>query len=96
MTMSETELAIIGLLSGSERYGLELVKLSGGAIKRGTVYTTLQRMEAKGFVTSRQEPITPEWIGLPRRLYRPTALGERMSNELLGLRERLQLAWAAR
>jgi DNA-binding PadR family transcriptional regulator len=58
-------------------YGLELVERSAGALKRGTVYVTLSRMEAKGFVTSEQEPMPDGAIGLPRRRYRPTGRGER-------------------
>jgi DNA-binding PadR family transcriptional regulator len=34
-------------------------------------------MEAKGFLTSEQEEMPEGAIGLPRRRYRPTALGER-------------------
>ena len=39
---------------GCELYGLEMVKKSGGALKRGTVYVTLERMADKGYVTSRE------------------------------------------
>ena len=56
-------------------YGLQLVAASGGMLKRGTVYVTLGRMEAKGYVVSRPDPESPENGGLPRRLYEPTALG---------------------
>jgi DNA-binding PadR family transcriptional regulator len=35
-------------------------------------------MEAKGYVTSEQEAMPPGAIGLPRRRYRPTDLGERV------------------
>ena len=66
------------LIQGGPMFGLQLVDRSGGALKRGTVYVTLGRMEAKGLVVSEQEPRMPGAIGLPRRLYRPTALGERM------------------
>ena len=66
------------LVSQGPMYGLQLVQHSDGALKRGTVYVTLGRMEAKGFVESQQEPVPPGGIGLPRRIYRPTALGERM------------------
>ena len=59
-------------------FGLQLVERSDGALKRGTVYVTLARMEAKGLVQSEQEPLPPAAIGLPRRIYRPTAFGERM------------------
>jgi len=34
-------------------------------------------MEAKGFLLSEQEPPHPAAIGLPRRIYRVTPLGER-------------------
>jgi DNA-binding MarR family transcriptional regulator len=66
------------LASEGPMYGLQLVEHSDGTLKRGTVYVTLGRMEAKGFVESQQEPVPPGGIGLPRRIYRPTALGERM------------------
>jgi PadR family transcriptional regulator, regulatory protein PadR len=73
------ERLILELLAGSgPMFGLQLVEQSEGSLKRGTVYVTLGRMEAKGLVTSEQEPPVPGAIGLPRRLYRPTALGERM------------------
>jgi len=74
---SRKEAVILELLaSGGERYGLELVEASDGRLKRGTVYVTLGRMEDKGLVESRQED-RPGESGLPRRLYRPTALGRR-------------------
>jgi DNA-binding PadR family transcriptional regulator len=66
------------LVSQGPMFGLQLVEQSGGSLKRGTVYVTLGRMEAKGYVESEQEPVTSGAIGLPRRIYRPTALGERM------------------
>jgi PadR family transcriptional regulator, regulatory protein PadR len=44
-------------------------------VKRGTVYVTLGRMQQKGLVVSRTEAPPPGAIGLPRRLYRPTAYG---------------------
>jgi PadR family transcriptional regulator PadR len=65
------------LVSEGPMYGLALVNRSGGALKRGTVYVTLGRMEAKGLVESAQEPLPSGGIGLPRRMYRPTTLGER-------------------
>lgn len=59
-------------------FGLQLVALSDGAVKRGTVYVTLGRLESKGFVASEQEAMAPGAIGLPRRIYSPTPLGERV------------------
>src|SRR5688572_23401510 len=75
---SKERLILELLLSGGPMYGLQLVEQSDGALKRGTVYVTLGRMEAKGLVESEQEALPPGAIGLPRRVYRPTALGERM------------------
>jgi len=74
--LSRTEQAILTLLiSDGELFGLQLVERSDGAVKRGTVYVTLGRMQEKGYVESRTEPPVPGAIGLPRRLYRPTAYG---------------------
>jgi DNA-binding PadR family transcriptional regulator len=77
-TLPAKQRLILELLIGAgPLYGLELVERSGGALKRGTVYVTLSRMQAKGFVTSEQETLPAGAIGLPRRRYRPTGLGER-------------------
>ena len=77
-TVSGKEALILDLLAtAGDRYGLELVEASGGLLKRGTVYVTLSRMEDKGYVTSVQEARAAGAIGLPRRLYRLTALGRR-------------------
>lgn len=86
-TLSEKERVILELLTkrGSELYGLELVQLSGGTLRRGTVYVTLSRMEEKGFITSRQEERSSGQSGLPRRLYKPTGYGVKvlhLSNQL--------------
>jgi len=65
------------LVSEGPMFGLQLVERSVGALKRGTVYVTLGRMESKGFIESEQETPEPGAIGLPRRIYRVTPLGER-------------------
>ena len=75
--LSGTESLILDLLHSQEMYGLQLVAESNGALKRGTVYVTLGRMEEKGFVESREEEDATH-NGLPRRRYRPTALGLRV------------------
>lgn len=78
-TLPPKERLILELLvAAGPMYGLQLVEQSNGELKRGTVYVTLGRMEAKRYVESEQESLPPGAIGLPRRLYRPTALGERM------------------
>lgn len=76
--LSRTERLILDLLSGEEMFGLQLVEESKGALKRGTVYVTLGRMQDKGYVESWTEKQAPGAIGLPRRLYRPTAYGLRV------------------
>jgi DNA-binding PadR family transcriptional regulator len=76
--ISRTEGIILELLRGGEKFGLQLVEESGGQLKRGTVYVTLARMQEKGYLESRTEPLPPGAIGLPRRLYRPTGFGIRV------------------
>src|SRR5262245_29098700 len=74
-----TERLILQLLvEHGELFGLQLVERSSGALKRGTVYVTLGRMQDKGYLESRQEPLPPGAIGLPRRMYRPTTYARRV------------------
>jgi DNA-binding PadR family transcriptional regulator len=69
--LAKSEAVILDLLaSRGALYGLQLVDLSHGVLKRGGIYVTLGRMEDKGFVSS-----APAEGG--RRLYEPTALGLR-------------------
>ena len=92
MILPPKERLILDLLtSGGPMYGLQLVDRSEGALKRGTVYVTLGRMEAKGLVQSEQEPAAPGAIGLPRRSYRPTALGQRVLRAWTALAR--EVAW---
>ena len=79
------------LLAGRERYGLELVDASDGALKRGSVYVLLARMEEKGFVESWQEERSPGARGLPRRLYRATRYGREVHGAFAVLRTALAL-----
>jgi DNA-binding PadR family transcriptional regulator len=76
--LSSTERLILELLAGDEMFGLQLVEQSNGALKRGTVYVTLGRMQDKGYVESWAVKQPPGAIGLPRRLYRPTPYGLRV------------------
>ena len=66
------------LIRNGEMFGLQMVDESGGKLKRGTVYVTLNRMEDKGFVTSWQEEKKLGSIGLPRRRYQPSGHGARV------------------
>ena len=90
-SISPVESLVLDLVESRERYCLELVDLAGGRLKRGSVYVTLGRMEAKGFVTSRQEERAAGAIGLPRRLYRATPYGLKVRDAYQLLREALAL-----
>lgn len=70
-------LEMLAASSSRECYGLELVGISGGSLVRGTVFVTLNRMEEKGLIVSRQEAPGPGVRGIPRRLYRMTGHGAR-------------------
>jgi len=80
------------LVARGPMFGLALVDQSGGTLKRGTVYVTLGRLENKGLVASEQEPLHPGAIGLPRRIYRVTGLGERVLKAWATLTQELALA----
>jgi DNA-binding PadR family transcriptional regulator len=79
------------LVAEGPMFGLQLVEASDGRVKRGTVYVTLGLLEEKGYVESKQEEQQPGAIGLPRRIYRPTALGKRALRAWTTLAQKL--AW---
>src|SRR5919106_6670855 len=64
-------LAILRL--GPEAYGLciarELEAQAGRRLSRGALYTTLDRLEAKGWVRWKLEAGGPERQALPKRVY---------------------------
>ncbi len=75
--LSDKEFAALELLvNRGEMYGLEMVKASGGVLKRGTIYVMLSRMGDKGYVTSRQDK-EEGLAGMPRRKFRVAGLGVR-------------------
>jgi DNA-binding PadR family transcriptional regulator len=81
MQISKTEALVLQRLvaaAGSETYGLEMVKSSGGALKMGTVYVILGRLQDKGFVESRREELPEDTQRPPRRLYKITGTGRRV------------------
>jgi PadR family transcriptional regulator PadR len=94
--LSPKEALILDLLRGGEMYGLELVSSSDGALKRGTVYVTLGRMEDKGLILSRIGDEAPALGGLPRRVYKPTAYGKQLLSASVAMRRRLMPALAQR
>ena len=78
---SPLEYEVLKLLMPRELYGLALVKASDGKLKRGTVYVTLGRMVDKGLIEDRVEDATPDYIGIPRRLYKVTGIGARAARK---------------
>jgi DNA-binding PadR family transcriptional regulator len=77
--LSRKEFLILEMLIGKgEMFGLEMVEASEGNLKRGTIYVTLQRMGDKGYIESREEPRVMPEIGIPRRKYCATGLGEKV------------------
>lgn len=77
--LSDKERVVLELLAEhGELFGLQLVDHAGGRLKRGTVYVTLGRMQEKGYLSSRQEPLPEGAVGLPRRLYQPTGYARRV------------------
>lgn len=62
---------------GSQAYGVtirhEIQDRAGRAVARGAVYVTLERLEAKGYLTSRVGEPVPERGGRPRRYYAVSA-----------------------
>jgi PadR family transcriptional regulator PadR len=87
------------LRAGDEAYGstilAELHARSGREVARGALYVTLDRLETKGFLSSRTEAGTPVRGGRPRRYYtvRPSGLASiRDSLNALGrMRQGLKL-----
>ena len=67
----------------------ELAHRTGHAVSAGACYTTLERLEAKGLVTSRLGDSTPARGGRRRREYRLEPAGARA---LLNVHERLNAA----
>jgi PadR family transcriptional regulator, regulatory protein PadR len=73
--LGEFELLVLlaVLQAGENAYGttiLEELRTRGGrAVSRGAVYITLDRLESKGYLSSRAETATPARGGRPRRYY---------------------------
>jgi DNA-binding PadR family transcriptional regulator len=76
-------LAVLRLGEGA--YGVtvrqEIQTRTGRTVSFGAIYATLNRLEAKGLVTSRAGEPTPERGGRAKRLFRVTAHGLRSVHE---------------
>lgn len=70
-------LAVLRLGEGAYALAVlrELDREAGRRVSRGSLYKTLDRMEAKGLVEWRTEEATPERGGHPRRVFSVTPAG---------------------
>ncbi len=81
-SLSKKEKLVIDLLGEGEKFGEDLVKASGGKLRRGTLYVLLARMGDQGLIAHRMirqvHTHSHEWMGKmhehehvnERRLYR--------------------------
>ncbi len=84
--ISAKEYFILELLSkNSEMYGMKMVEASNGELKVGTIYPTLQRMEEKGLIGSREVQRDLPETGNPRRFYKITEYGIRVFDKNMAL-----------
>ena len=90
-TLGEFELLVIlaALRVGQDRaYTVSIAEVieerTGRAVRRANVHTTLRRLEAKGFVTTRLGESRPERGGKPRRLVRVKPEGIAAARAMMG------------
>ena len=92
--LSLNEARIMSALVFGEKYGLEIIdsieKDTGKTISLGGLYTTLHRLEKKGYLKSRWGEATAERGGNRRRYYKLTGKGEKALREV---RESLAPLW---
>jgi DNA-binding PadR family transcriptional regulator len=81
------------LQAGDDAYGVtvreEIRRRARRDLTLGTVYKTLTRLEAKGFVTARQGEPTAERGGRAKRYYGVTAAGQRAVKGTFGTLRRM-------
>lgn len=94
--ISKTEFLILQIMvnHGADIYGLEIIKESDNRIKRGTIYTTLSRMEEKGIITSTKEDEIQEGLTAKRRMYTITGAGVKAIKKFQRDIRFLQEVWA--
>lgn len=84
-------LAILGLQSDATGAGISrrLDEKAGRDVSRGALYSALDRLEGKGFLTWRVEASTPERGGHPSRVFALTEAGLQALREQQQALERL-------
>ncbi len=89
------QIVLLALLRlGNDAYGMEIrqeiERRTGRETSYGAVYTTLDRLDRKGYVTFRMGDATAERGGRARKYFRVEAAGRRALTET---RERLAVMW---
>jgi DNA-binding PadR family transcriptional regulator len=79
---------------GNDAYGVtihdELVERAGRDVSFGAIYATLDRLEQKGFVSSRRGDPTPERGGRAKRFFRIEAPGLRALEQSWQMSDRMR------
>src|SRR5688572_14193926 len=82
--LEETLLLLVGILS-EEAYAYriadEFEQQTGRSISIGATHSTLDRLESKGFLSSKMGASTAERGGRRKRIFAITALGKRVIKE---------------
>ena len=89
------QMVLLAILQRESRaYGYEVRKEleenASRSVSKGAFYTTLDRLESKGYLTWKSEPVEGRRGGLPQRLFRVTPEG---LNRLRKSREALLRLW---
>jgi PadR family transcriptional regulator PadR len=91
----EEQVMLAVLRTGDDAYGMnvrrELEEVTGRDVTIGSVYITLDRLEAKGLVSSERPSAATRAGAASRRVFAVTPLGLRVLAETRAMRERL---WA--
>ena len=88
----EIILLLVGILAEEAyafRIGDEYATQTGKISSIGAIHATLSRLEQKGYLKSLQSDPTPVRGGRRKRIYRITALGQRVLDESRQLRQSL-------
>lgn len=88
----EIILLLVGILAEEAyafRIGDEYATQTGKLSSIGAIHATLSRLEQKGYLKSLQSDPTPVRGGRRKRIYRITALGQRVLDESRQLRQSL-------
>lgn len=84
-SLSTNEAKMMSALIYGKKYGLEIIASikedTDKAISLGGLYTTLHRLEKKGYVKSKWGEATPERGGNRRRYYQLSGAGEKALKE---------------